>query len=80
MVLPIPGAQWPPHMVASAAAQPQQSTGSSNLAKMTQMARSTPQLDDNADGRDRDRSRERPPHLQNPRDSLVSQVRVRPSV
>ncbi|XP_029695985.1 non-receptor tyrosine-protein kinase TNK1 isoform X4 [Takifugu rubripes] len=72
VVLPVPGAPWPPHMVMAAQPQPQQST--SNLAKMTQMARSTPQLDDNTDGRERERSRERPPHLQNTRDSLVSQV------
>lgn len=70
VVLPVPGAQWPPHMVMAAQPQPQQST--SNLAKMTQMARSTPQLDDNMDGRER--SREKPHHLQNTRDSLVSQV------
>ncbi|TWW63090.1 non-receptor tyrosine-protein kinase TNK1 isoform X3 [Takifugu flavidus] len=72
VVLPVPGAPWPPHMVMAAQPQPQQST--SNLAKMTQMARSTPQLDDNTDGRERERSRERPPRLQNTRDSLVSQV------
>lgn len=90
MVLPIPGAQWPPHMGMPAATQPQvqpqvppqvqvqvqpqPSMGSSNLAKMTQMARSTPQLDDNPDGRDRDRSRDKLHHLQTSRDGLVSQV------
>lgn len=72
VVLPVPGAPWPPHMVMAAQPQPQQS--SSNLAKMTQMARSTPQLDDNTDGRERERSREKPQHLQNTRDNLVSQV------
>uniref|UniRef100_H3CXQ8 Tyrosine kinase, non-receptor, 1 n=1 Tax=Tetraodon nigroviridis TaxID=99883 RepID=H3CXQ8_TETNG len=63
VVLPVPGAQWPPHVVASAAAQPQiqnqPQQSASNLVKMAQMARSTPQLDDNADSRDRDRSREK---------------------
>lgn len=75
--LPIPGMQWPPHIVMSAVTQPplqpQQSMGSSNLVKMSQMARSTSQLDDN-DIRDRDRSREKPPNLQNARDVLISQV------
>lgn len=80
-MLPIAGTQWPPHVAVSAATQsqiqpqPQPNMGSSNLVKMTQLARSTPQLDDNADSRDRDRSRERPPHLHNTRDSLISQVR-----
>lgn len=84
VVLPIPGTQWPPHMVVSASTQPQPpiqpqpqpNMGSSNLVKMTQMARSTPQLDDDNDSRDRDRSREKPHHVQNTRDSLISQVKV----
>lgn len=77
VVLPVPGAPWPPHMVMAAQPQPQQST--SNLAKMTQMARSTPQLDDTTDGRElRERGREKPHHLQNTRDSLVSQVSFQP--
>lgn len=77
VVLPIPGTQWPPHMVVSASTQPQPpNMGSSNLVKMTQMARSTPQLDDDDDSRDRDRSREKPHHVQNTRDSLISQVKV----
>lgn len=78
VILPVPGAQWPPHVVASAAAQPQiqnqPQQSASNLVKMAQMARSTPQLDDNADSRDRDRSREKAHHLQNTRDALISQV------
>lgn len=72
VVLPVPGAPWPPHVVMGAQLQPQPQQSTSNLAKMTQMARSTPQLDDNTDGRER--SREKPHHLQNTRDSLVSQV------
>lgn len=55
---------------------PQQSMGGSNLAKMTHMARSTPQLDDYTDNRERERNRDREksPHVQNTRDSLISQV------
>lgn len=78
VVLPIPGTPWPPHMVMAPQPQPQpqpqQSTGGSNLGKMSHMARSTPQLDDNTDGRERERSREKPHHLQNTRDNLISQV------
>ncbi|KAE8279086.1 Activated CDC42 kinase 1 [Larimichthys crocea] len=60
--------------------QPQQAFGGSNLVKMSQMARSTPQLDDYTDVRERDRERERnrdrekSPHVQNTRDSLIPQV------
>lgn len=60
--------------------QSQQALGGSNLAKMSQMARSTPQLDDYTESRERDRERERSrdreksPHVQNTRDSLISQV------
>ncbi|XP_068611814.1 non-receptor tyrosine-protein kinase TNK1 [Brachionichthys hirsutus] len=90
VVHPVPGAAWPPQVVPAVLAQmqpqpqplhqPQPAYGGSNLAKMTQMARSTPQLDDGADGRDRDRERERnrerekSPHVQNTRDGLISQV------
>lgn len=76
MVFPIPGTQWPPHVVVPAAPQvhPQQIMGSPNLAKMTQMARSTPQLDGTSDSRDRERSRERPHNFPNSRDGLISQV------
>ncbi|XP_076581142.1 non-receptor tyrosine-protein kinase TNK1 isoform X1 [Chaetodon auriga] len=80
------GTSWPPQVGPSPAAQtqpqpppqpqPQQSTGGSNLGKMTHMARSTPQLDDYTDSRERERSRDREksPHVQNTRDSLISQV------
>ncbi|TKS92748.1 Activated CDC42 kinase 1 [Collichthys lucidus] len=60
--------------------QPQQVFGGSNLVKMSQMARSTPQLDDYTDVRERDRERDRnrdrekSPHVQNTRDSLIPQV------
>lgn len=85
VVHPIPGAPWPPHMVMPPSAQPQphphpshqpqQSTGGSNLAKMAQMSRSNPQLDDYTDNRERERSREKLHHVQNTRDSLISQVK-----
>lgn len=87
-VVLVPGTQWPPHMLVSAApqaqiqppiqvqVQPQPTMGGSNLAKMSQMARSTPQLDDSPDSRDRDRDRgrDKPHHLQNARDGLIAQV------
>ncbi|XP_059211114.1 non-receptor tyrosine-protein kinase TNK1 [Centropristis striata] len=64
-VPPPPQPQYPPH----------QPVGGSNLAKMSHMARSTPQLDE-PDHRERDRvrDREKSPHLHNTRDSLTSQV------
>ncbi|KAM3590752.1 uncharacterized protein V6R79_016066 [Siganus canaliculatus] len=82
--IPVPGTAWPPQAGAPPAGQvqpqplPQQGgIGASNLTKMAQMARSTPQLDDHADDkervRERERSREKPPHLPNTRD-LISQV------
>lgn len=90
VVVLVPGTQWPPHMLVSAApqpqiqppiqvqpqVQPQPTMGGSNLAKMSQMARSTPQLDDSPDSRDRDRDRgrDKPHHLPNPRDGLIAQV------
>lgn len=88
-VHPVQGMLWPPQMVLSPAGQtqpqpqhphqpphpPQQSMGGSNLAKIAHMARSTPQLDDYTDNRERNRDREKPPHVQNTRDSLISQVR-----
>ncbi|XP_068164876.1 non-receptor tyrosine-protein kinase TNK1 isoform X2 [Antennarius striatus] len=87
------GTSWPPQAVPTVLAQiqpyphpppqpvhqPQSVYGGSNLAKMSHMARSTPQLDD-TDSRDRERERERnrdrekSPHVQNTRDSLISQV------
>ncbi|XP_069026049.1 non-receptor tyrosine-protein kinase TNK1 [Embiotoca jacksoni] len=72
-----PGPSWPAQIVPSPQAQPQPGVGGSNLAKMSQIARSTPQLDD-TDGRERDRERgrdrDKPPHVQNTRDGLVAQV------
>lgn len=79
-----PSTSWPSQLVLSPPAQsqqPQQNFGGSNLAKMANLARSTPQLDEYTDNRERDRERERvrdrekSPHIQNPRDSLVAQVR-----
>uniref|UniRef100_A0A3P8T668 Tyrosine kinase, non-receptor, 1 n=1 Tax=Amphiprion percula TaxID=161767 RepID=A0A3P8T668_AMPPE len=52
--------------------------GASNLAKTAHMARSSPQLDEYADNRERDRERtrerEKSPHVQNTKDSLIAQV------
>ncbi|XP_061665263.1 non-receptor tyrosine-protein kinase TNK1 isoform X3 [Syngnathoides biaculeatus] len=45
-----------------------------NLAKTSQLARSTPQLDEQVDGRERPREREKPPPAYYARDGLVSQV------
>ncbi|KAM9335574.1 non-receptor tyrosine-protein kinase TNK1 [Symphorus nematophorus] len=59
---------------------PQQAMGGTNLPKLSHMARSTPQLDDYTDSRERDRDRERnkdrdkSPHVQNTKDSLISQI------
>lgn len=81
----IPGSSWPPQVVLAPPMQPapvhppqlppQQVIGGSNLVKMAHMARSTPQLDetDNRE-RTRDRYREKSPHVQHTRDSLISQV------
>lgn len=93
---PVTGTSWPPQVVLVPPAQPQlqpqpqpppqhqpqQGIAGSNLGKMAHMARSTPQLDEYTDNRERDRERERirdrekSPHVQNTRDSLISQVRV----
>lgn len=83
---PTPSTPWPPHMVIPPPAQahpqpppqppPQQVVGGSNLVKMSQMARSTPQLDE-PDSRERDRERryrEKSPHVQSTRDTLIAQV------
>ncbi|XP_041821309.1 non-receptor tyrosine-protein kinase TNK1 isoform X2 [Chelmon rostratus] len=91
-IYPVQGTPWPPQVGLGQTQpqpppqpqpqpqhQPQQGIGGSNLAKMTHMARSTPQLDDYTDNRERDRERERnrdrekSPHVQNTRDSLISQ-------
>ncbi|XP_032439440.1 non-receptor tyrosine-protein kinase TNK1 [Xiphophorus hellerii] len=72
---------WPSQMVLSPPPQqtqppgqfpPQQGMLNSNLVKMSRMARSTPQLDD--DQKERPRDREKPPYLQNTKESLVAQV------
>lgn len=68
--------------LAAAVAPPQQPPpqpvmGGNNLAKMANMARSTPQLDE-CDSRERERSRDRDrdksPHIYSSRDTLISQV------
>ncbi|XP_070710974.1 non-receptor tyrosine-protein kinase TNK1 [Pempheris klunzingeri] len=87
-----PGTPWPPQVVLSPPTQtqpqpqplpqhqPLQGAGGSNLVKMANMARSTPQLDEQADNRERERERERirerdkSPQVQNTRDSLIAQV------
>ncbi|KAF3697933.1 Activated CDC42 kinase 1 [Channa argus] len=77
---PAPGPLWASQLVLSPPAQSQQSVGGSNLAKMAQLARSTPQLDEYTDNRDRDRERERvrdrdkSAYLHNTKDSLIAQV------
>ncbi|XP_019951204.2 non-receptor tyrosine-protein kinase TNK1 [Paralichthys olivaceus] len=87
MVNPPPGASWPSQLILAPPPQPppqpqpqhqpQPGVGGSNLAKMANMARSTPQLDE-ADNRERERERirdrEKSPHGQNTRDSLIAQV------
>lgn len=90
-VQPPPGSSWPPSVVLSPPSQtqpqpqprpqlpPQQDSVNSNLAKMSQLARSTPQLDEYTDNRERDRERmrerEKAPNVQNTRDTLIPQVR-----
>ncbi|XP_061565602.1 non-receptor tyrosine-protein kinase TNK1 [Cololabis saira] len=81
-IYPTPGPSWPPQTVHFPHTQtqpqlpPQQAVGNSNLAKMAQITRSTPQLDEESTERDQRgvREREKPPHVQNTRDSLVAQV------
>lgn len=92
-IVPVSGPPWPPQAVQPPGVQPhphpppqhphqpQQAVGGSNLVKMAHMARSTPQLDDHTDGRERERERERnrerekSPHVQSTKDTLISQVR-----
>ncbi|KAL6118592.1 tnk1 [Pungitius sinensis] len=77
-----PANQWPAPPLLSPPAQArypppqqQQGAGGSNLARMAQLARSTPQLDELTDGRERERLREREKaHAQNTRESLASQI------
>ncbi|XP_078132216.1 non-receptor tyrosine-protein kinase TNK1 [Sander vitreus] len=83
-IQPVPGTPWPAQVVLSPPAQtqpqpqnpPQQSIGGSNLAKMAHLARSTPQLDEYTDNRERERVRyrEKLPNVQSTKDSLTSQV------
>lgn len=81
IVQPPSGNSWPPQMVMSPPAQqtqppapfhPQQGTSGSNLVKMAQMTRSTPQLDE--DPKERVRDREKSHYVQNTKESLVAQV------
>ncbi|KAK7909841.1 hypothetical protein WMY93_014525 [Mugilogobius chulae] len=52
---------------------PQPVMGGSNLAKMSHMARSTPQLDE-CDSKEIDRPRGKAPHVYSTKDTLISQV------
>ncbi|XP_054656395.1 non-receptor tyrosine-protein kinase TNK1 [Dunckerocampus dactyliophorus] len=81
---PLSGSSWLPQVVLVASSSsappplpqypPPPVVGSTNLAKMSHMARSTPQLDDQVDGRERVREREKPSYAQYTRDNLISQV------
>lgn len=85
---PPPGSSWPPHAVLPPTTQMQpqpqplppnqQAIVSSNLPKATQLARSTPQLDEHTDNRERDRERmrdrEKAPNAQSVRDTLTAQI------
>nr|XP_057924981.1 non-receptor tyrosine-protein kinase TNK1 [Doryrhamphus excisus] len=81
----VSGSSWPPQVVLAAPSSssaplpvphypPPPPIGSTNLAKMSHMARSTPQLDDVVDSRERVREREKPSYGQYTRDTLISQV------
>ncbi|XP_037532182.1 non-receptor tyrosine-protein kinase TNK1 [Nematolebias whitei] len=84
LVLPTSGPTWSPQIVLSPQGQtqpqhqflPPQGAFGSNLVKMSQMARSTPQLDDDTKDRDRERTREREKtyYAQNAKESFVAQV------
>uniref|UniRef100_A0A1A8FN27 non-specific protein-tyrosine kinase n=1 Tax=Nothobranchius korthausae TaxID=1143690 RepID=A0A1A8FN27_9TELE len=77
-----PGTQWPAQMILSPPAQtqpqhlfpPPPNPSGSNLMKMAQLARSTPQLNDDNKERDQERRRDREKYAQNPKESLISQV------
>ncbi|XP_041841495.1 non-receptor tyrosine-protein kinase TNK1 [Melanotaenia boesemani] len=77
---PTPGSLWHPQTGQFLLTQtqpqlpPQQGAGSSNLVKMAQMARSTPQLDEDTRDRDRIRNLEQSPHVLTTRDGLIAQV------
>lgn len=70
------GSALPQQMVPPTQPQPQQVVGGSNLAKMAQLARSTPQLDEYSDSRERDRERirEREKGPQNTKEGLIAQA------
>uniref|UniRef100_A0A3P8NN41 Non-specific protein-tyrosine kinase n=1 Tax=Astatotilapia calliptera TaxID=8154 RepID=A0A3P8NN41_ASTCA len=70
------GSALPQQMVPPTQPQPQQVVGGSNLAKMAQLARSTPQLDEYSDSRERDRERirEREKGPQNTKEGLIAQI------
>ncbi|XP_051919731.1 non-receptor tyrosine-protein kinase TNK1 isoform X2 [Hippocampus zosterae] len=65
-VQPVPGSSWPP--------PPPPAAGGANLVKMSQLARSTPQLDEYVDGKERLREREKSSPVHYARDALISQV------
>ncbi|KAM8897271.1 non-receptor tyrosine-protein kinase TNK1 isoform 2-T2 [Spinachia spinachia] len=77
MVQPGPGMPRPPQPILSPPPQsrypPQQGGGGSNLARMAQMARSTPQLDEYTDNRERVRERDKA-NAQTTRESLTAQI------
>ncbi|KAM3857415.1 non-receptor tyrosine-protein kinase TNK1 [Diretmus argenteus] len=62
-VHPSPGPPWPPQMLQAPQPQPQpqpqQGIGGSNLTRMAPMARSIPLLDEQVDGKEKERIRER---------------------
>lgn len=87
---PVPGTSWLSQVVLSPPAQTQpqpqpqppllqpqlqQGSGGSNLAKMAHMARSTPQLDEYVDNREKSGVRDKSAHVQNIRDSIIEKVR-----
>lgn len=82
LVLPASGPSWSNQMILSPPAQTQpqnqfsspQPPSGSNLMKMAQLARSSPQLDEEVKERDRDRAREKTHYAQITKESIVSQV------
>ncbi|XP_056156314.1 non-receptor tyrosine-protein kinase TNK1 isoform X2 [Lampris incognitus] len=77
---PVPGSSWPPQIPQASQPQPQQGVGGiSNLAKMSHIARSTPQLDENIDTKEREKERPREKErystqAQHTRGALISQI------
>lgn len=82
IVVPASGPSWPNQMILSPPAQtqpqnqfsPPQPASGSNLMKMAQLARSSPQLDEDVRERDRERAREKTHYAQNTKEGIVSQV------